>query len=165
MIVYTRCGFVTGDQMFDLTISAILCLGLQEQKVVAPRRSYNGAIGQLSDFAARGRITTQLVDITNTDECIAACEGASLVWLESPTNPALEVAEIPAIREAAHAAGAYVVVDNTFATPLRQKPLEMDVDIGVHSATKYISGHSEVLMGALTTRSEELFAVLKKIGR
>src|SRR3546814_5970904 len=143
-------------------VATILDLVGQGQKVVAPRHSYNGTIGQLSDLEARGRITTQLVDITNTDECIAACEGASLVWLESPTNPALEVADIPAIREAAHAAGAYVVVDNTFATPLRQKPLEMDVDIVVHSATKYISGHSDVLMGALITTDDELFAVLKK---
>ena len=65
-------------------------------------------------------------------------EDASLVWLESPTNPALEVADIPTIGAAAHEAGAYVVVDNTFATPLLQRPLEMDVDIVVHSATKYL---------------------------
>jgi cystathionine gamma-synthase len=83
------------------------------------------------------------------------------VWIESPTNPALEVADIPAIRAAAHEAGAYVVVDNTFATPLLQRPLEMDVDLVLHSATKYLAGHSDVLMGAVVTRDDELFGVLK----
>ena len=63
---------------------------------------------------------------------------------------------------AAHEAGAYVVVDNTFATPLLQQPLHLDVDIVVHSATKFIAGHSDVLLGALVTRDEELFDVLKK---
>lgn len=132
------------------------------QKVVAPRHAYNGSIGQLADLEARGRIVTELVDITDTPSVVAACKGSSLVWLESPTNPALEVADIAAIRDAAHAAGAYVVVDNTFATPLRQKPLDLDVDLVVHSATKYISGHSDVLMGAILTNDDELYDVVKK---
>ena len=86
---------------------------------------------------------------------------AALVWLESPTNPALEVADIPAIRAAAHEAGAYVVVDNTFATPLLQRPLDLGADLVVHSATKYLSGHSDVLLGAVVTRDDELYGVLK----
>jgi cystathionine gamma-synthase len=73
----------------------------------------------------------------------------------------MEVADIPAITKAAHEAGAYVAVDNTFATPLLQQPLEWDVDLVVHSATKYIGGHSDLLMGAIVTRDEELYAVLK----
>ncbi len=73
----------------------------------------------------------------------------------------MEVADIPAITKAAHEAGAYVVVDNTFATPLLQQPLDWDVDLVVHSATKYIGGHADLLMGAIVTRDEELFAVLK----
>ena len=92
---------------------------------------------------------------------IAACEDAALVWLESPTNPAMEVADIPAITAAAHAAGARVVVDNTFATPVVQQPLNDGVDVVLHSATKYLSGHSDLLMGALVTRDAELYAVLK----
>ena len=76
---------------------------------------------------------------------------AALVWLESPTNPALEVADIPPIVAAAHEAGAYVVVDNTFATPLLQQPLSLDADLVVHSATKFIAGHSDVLLGAVVT--------------
>lgn len=142
-------------------VATILDLVGQGQKVVAGRHSYNGTIMQLADLESRGRITTELVDLTDTAAVVAACEGASLVWLESPTNPALEIADIPTIRAAAHEAGAYVVVDNTFATPLGQQPLAMDVDLVVHSATKYIAGHSDALMGAIVTRDDELFGVLK----
>jgi len=132
------------------------------QKVVAPRHAYNGSIMQLADLESRGRITASLVDITDLDSVIAECANASLVWLESPTNPALEVADIPPIVEAAHAAGAYVAIDNTFATPLLQQPLSMDADIVVHSATKFLAGHSDVLLGALVTRDDDLYDVLKK---
>jgi cystathionine gamma-synthase len=131
-------------------------------KVVAPRHAYNGSIMQLADLEARGRLQVLLVDITDTDAMVKACEDAALVWLESPTNPALEIADIPPIVAAAHDAGAYVVVDNTFATPLLQQPLSLDADIVLHSATKFIAGHSDVLLGALATRDNELYDVLKK---
>ncbi|HTW17931.1 MAG TPA: PLP-dependent aspartate aminotransferase family protein [Nocardioides sp.] len=142
-------------------ISVVLDLVGQSGKVVAPAHSYNGTIVQLGDLEARGRITTALVDVTDTAACVAACEDAALVVLESPTNPALEIADIETIAAAAHEAGAYVVVDNTFATPLLQKPIELGADIVVHSATKYLSGHSDVLMGALVTADDELYGVLK----
>ena len=134
----------------------------QGQRVVAPRHSYNGTVLQLADLEARGRIVVDLVDITDTDAVVKACDGASLVFVESPTNPALEIADIPAIVAAAHEAGAYLVVDNTFATPLLQQPLALGADVVVHSATKYLAGHSDVLMGALVTQDDELFDVLKR---
>lgn len=143
-------------------VATVLDLVGHQQKVVAPRHAYNGSVLQLADLEARGRITAELVDITDTATVAEACADASLVWLESPTNPALEIAEIEPIVEAAHAAGAYVVVDNTFATPLIQQPLSMDVDIVVHSATKFIAGHSDVLLGVLATKDDELYDVLKK---
>lgn len=143
-------------------VSTILDLAGQGTKVVAPRHAYNGSIMQLADLEARGRLTAVLVDIEDTAAVVAACEGAALVWLESPTNPALEVADLPPIIEAAHAAGAYVVVDNTFATPLLQQPLGLGADIIVHSATKFIAGHSDVLLGAIATADDELYDVLKK---
>jgi cystathionine gamma-synthase len=143
-------------------VATILDLVGAGKKVVAPRHAYNGSIMQLADLEARGRLSAELVDIEDTAAVVAACDGASLVWLESPTNPALEVADLAPIVAAAHEAGAYVVVDNTFATPLLQQPLHLDVDIVVHSATKFIAGHSDVLLGALVTRDEELFDVLKK---
>ncbi len=143
-------------------VATILDLVGHEQKVVAPRHAYNGSILQMADLEARGRIQAALVDISDTEAVHHACEDASLVWIESPTNPALEVADIAAITKVAHDEGAYVVVDNTFATPLLQQPLGMGADIVLHSATKFISGHSDVLLGALVTRDDQLFDVLKK---
>ncbi len=142
-------------------VATLLDLVGQGSKVVAPRHAYNGSVLQMADLEARGRITAELVDITDTDAVVKACADAALVWVESPTNPALEVADIPAIVAAAHEAGAYVVVDNTFATPLLQQPLAQDADIVLHSATKFIAGHSDVLLGAVVTRDDELFRVLK----
>jgi len=131
--------------------------------VVTPRHAYNGSISQLADLESRGRLRSHLVDILDVDAVVKACQDAALVWLESPTNPALEIVDLPRIIAAAKDAGAHVAVDNTFATPLRQKPLELGADIVVHSATKYLAGHSDVQMGAVLTRSkqDELYGVLK----
>lgn len=142
-------------------VATVLDLVGQGATVVAPRHSYNGTLMQLADLESRGRVRSVLVDVTDTAAYVAACEDAALVWLESPTNPMLEVADIETIAAAARAAGAHVVVDNTFATPLLQKPLELGADIVVHSATKYLSGHSDILMGAIVVEDPELFAVLK----
>ncbi len=143
------------------TVSTVLDLVGNDSLVVAPQHAYNGTVMQLADLESRGRLRARLVDITDTDAVVAACADAALVWLESPTNPALEIADIPTIRAAAHDAGAYVVVDNTFATPLLQQPLDQGVDLVVHSATKFLSGHSDVLLGALVTRNDQLYDVLK----
>ncbi len=142
-------------------VATVLDLVGQGQTVVAPRHAYTGSVMQLGDLEARGRLSARLVDVTDTDTVVAACADAALVWLESPTNPALEVADIEVIARAAREAGAYVVVDNTFATPLLQRPLELGADVVVHSATKYIAGHSDLLMGAVITADDELYGVLK----
>jgi cystathionine gamma-synthase len=143
-------------------VATILDLVGPGAKVVAPRHAYLGSIMQITDLESRGRISAHLVDITDTEAVVRACDDAALVWLESPTNPALEVADIPPIVAAAHEAGAYVVVDNTFATPLLQQPLSLHADLVVHSATKFIAGHSDVLLGAVVTSDDQLFDVLKK---
>ena len=143
-------------------VATIVDLVGQDAVVVAPRHAYNGTVMQLADLEARGRLKVRLVDVTDTEAVVEACEDAALVWMESPTNPALEVVDLPRVIAAAHDAGAYVVVDNTFATPLLQQPLDLDADLVVHSATKFIAGHSDVVMGAVATRSEELYDVLKK---
>ena len=142
-------------------IATVLDLVGTGQKVVAARHTYHGTVMQIADLESRGRLRGHLVDITDTAAVVSACEDASLVIIESPTNPALEVADIPAIVAAAHEAGAYVCVDNTFATPLLRQPLALGADIVVHSATKYLSGHSDVVMGALVTADDDLYAVLK----
>ncbi|MEP6814330.1 MAG: PLP-dependent transferase [Marmoricola sp.] len=140
------------------TVFDLVAIG---EKVVVPRHAYQGSLMQLGDLESRGRVRAQLVDVANTGAVVAACEDASLVWVETPTNPALEVADLPTIIAAAHEAGAYVAVDNTFATPILQQPLALGADLVVHSATKYIAGHSDVLLGAILTADDELHAVLK----
>jgi cystathionine gamma-synthase len=142
-------------------VSTLLDLVGLGSKVVAPRHAYLGSIGQLADLEARGRVTAVLVDIADTDAVIAELDDAALLWIESPTNPALEVADLPRLIAAAHDAGAYVVVDNTFATPLLQQPLELGADLVLHSATKYLAGHSDAVIGAVVTRDDELHTVLK----
>ncbi|GAA1476094.1 PLP-dependent transferase [Nocardioides aestuarii] len=142
-------------------VSTVLDLVGQGAKVVAPRHAYQGSIMQLADLESRGRLVVSLVDVTDTAAVVAACDDAALVWLESPTNPALEIADIETITAAAHDAGAYVVVDNTFATPLLQTPLDLGADLVVHSATKFLAGHSDALLGAIVTRDDQLQQVLK----
>ncbi|WP_141012857.1 trans-sulfuration enzyme family protein [Nocardioides sambongensis] len=132
--------------------------------VIAPRHAYQGSLVALGDAEMRGRLRSTLVDISDTDAVIAAMtedEDTALLWIESPTNPALEVADIPRLAAAARELGVRVVVDNTFATPLLQKPLELGADIVLHSATKYIAGHSDVLLGALVTDDDEIYGALK----
>ena len=146
-------------------VSTVLDLVGQDALVVAPRHAYLGSIGQLGDLEARGRVKAMLVDIADTAAVIAALDatpdGAAILWIESPTNPALEVADIETLVRAGHEAGARVVVDNTFATPLAQRPLEHGADIVLHSVTKFLAGHSDVVMGALVVRDPQLYDVLK----
>lgn len=142
-------------------VSTVLDLVASDGVVVAPAHAYIGTINQLGDLESRGRVKTQLVDVTDTDAVVSAARDAALVWLESPTNPALEVADIEAIAVGVKQAGAHLVVDNTFATPILQRPLDLGADIVLHSATKYIAGHSDVQMGALVTGNDELYDVLK----
>jgi cystathionine gamma-synthase len=130
--------------------------------VVAPRHAYYGTIAQLVERDRRGQIQLRLVDIDDTAQVTAACEGAALLWIESPTNPALEVADIETIARAATQAGAAVAVDNTFATPLRQKPLALGADFVVHSASKLLSGHSDLILGAIVTDDDRAHAALEK---
>ena len=142
-------------------VTSLLDLVTIGEKVVAPRHGYNGVTMQLADLEARGRIMVHLVDIEDTAAEVAACADAAIVWLESPTNPALEIADLPTIIDAAHQAGATVVFDNTFATPILQQPLSLGADVVLHSATKFIAGHSDVVMGAIITQSDQLYDVLK----
>lgn len=128
--------------------------------LVMPRHSYQGSLLLAAEDAQNGRISVRTVDIANTAEVIEALDGAAMLWLESPTNPMLEVADIQAVSAAAHAAGAIVVADNTFSTPLVTRPLDLGADVVVHSVTKYLSGHSDVVLGAAVTSDPGLRARL-----
>lgn len=125
--------------------------------VVAPRHSYSGTGAWLRRAAEKGAIELRVVDIADTDTTIAALDGASLLWAESPTNPMLEVADLPTLFSAARAAGAVSVCDNTFSTPLLSRPLELGADVVVHSVTKYLAGHADVLLGATVTADAGLY--------
>ena len=138
-------------------VNTVLDLVAHGETVVAPRHCYLGTLAQLADMEQRGRVAVRLVDVTDTEGVVQACEDAALLWLESPTNPAMEVADIEAIAHGAHAAGVTVVVDNTFATPLLQRPLDLGADVVVHSVTKFLAGHSDVVLGALVTRQDSAF--------
>jgi cystathionine gamma-synthase len=132
-------------------VTAALSLLPHGGTVVAPDVAYNGVVSTLGEREAAGAAVVRRVDVTATDAVLAALEGADLLWLESPTNPLLEVADLPVLLAAAREWGVLSVVDNTFATPLVQRPLELGADVVVHSVTKYLSGHSDVLLGVVVT--------------
>ena len=118
---------------------------------------YGGTFRLFDKVLKRFGLTFTAVDATNLDALEAAVtERTRMVWLETPTNPLLRVVDIDAASEIAHSHGAIVCVDNTFATPYLQQPLHLGADVVVHSATKYIGGHSDVVGGALMTSSAEL---------
>jgi cystathionine gamma-synthase len=143
--------------------------------VVSPGDAYTGTRLFLQDAAARGRLSVRTTDVADTAATLEICEsvaagpvrtpaagafGAGLLWLESPTNPLLAVADLTALIDGAHELGLAVAVDNTFATPLLQRPLDRGADVVVHSVTKLLSGHSDLLMGVAVTGSPDLAETL-----
>ena len=119
-----------------------------------PTTCYLGVAEAVDARARRYGWTVRRIDVADTDAVLAAADGADLVWLESPTNPMMEVADLPRIgRELG--GRVRLAVDNTFATPLLQQPLDAGADLVVHSMTKMLSGHSDVLLGAVVAPSED----------
>lgn len=137
-------------------IAAALSLVPEGGVLVMPRHSYNGSLALGSELQAAGRLIIRPVDIADTAEAVAALDGADVLWMESPTNPMLEVADLPKLLAEAKQRGILSIVDNTFATPLLQQPLKHGADLVVHSVTKYLSGHSDVIMGALVANDAQL---------
>jgi cystathionine gamma-synthase len=121
---------------------------------------YQGVAGLAAGGQANGRWTVQRIAVTDTAAWIRACADADLIWLESPSNPLLDVADVRAICAAAKKPGALVAVDNTFATPLNQRPLELGADASMQSVTKFIGGHSDLLGGVVTVKRPRLRAAL-----
>lgn len=154
-------GLVLGSGM--AAIAAALSLVPAGARVVLPRHAYQLTHALLADLAPRTGVRPVPVDVADTDAVLRAVRGdddgaepAAMLWVETPTNPMLEVADLPALVAGAHAAGALVVVDNTFATPLGLRPLAHGADVVVHSATKYLAGHSDVVLGAVVTDDPDL---------
>lgn len=126
-------------------------------EIAVPSDPYHGVAGLIDEGEAQGRWTVRRLDQADTAAWIAAAAECDLVWLESPENPLITVADLPAICGAPKGERTIVAVDSTFATPLNQKPLDYGADVVMHSATKFIGGHSDLLSGVLLTRRDDLY--------
>src|SRR5829696_936832 len=123
--------------------------------VAIPDDCYQAVAGLAAAGAERGRWSVQRVAVDHTAGWVRACGVADLVWLESPSNPLLTVADLEAICAAPRKPGAIIAVDNTFATPLNQRPLDFGATVSLQSATKFIGGHSDLLAGVATTKDDD----------
>ena len=141
---------------------AITHLFPRQPTIVAPEVAYMHIRANLAALEEAGHAQIRLVDIADTQATIAACEGASVLWLESPTNPLLGVADLPRLCAHARDHGILCVVDNTVATPLLQRPLALGADVVMHSATKALGGHSDLLLGAAVTSDAALLKGLRE---
>ena len=146
-------------------ISAIFSLLPEGAVIVAANNGYQGTTTLLKKLHESEKLKVRFVNLANTDECLAAIPGAQMLYLESPINPLLEVVDLPKIIAAGKAAGCGVAVDNTLATPLLQNPLALGADITIHSVTKYLSGHSDLILGSLSTNDQALYARLEQSRR
>src|ERR1700680_1532732 len=172
---YTRSGNPTRDQLSgalaDLEGGAgavVTCTGLSAitlilatlpggARVVAPHDCYGGTYRLLAALHSQGKLVVDFVDQGDPAALRAALDKRPrLVWIETPSNPLLRVVDIRAITEAAHAVDAFAVVDNTFLSPIWQQPLALGADMVMHSTTKYLNGHSDVVGGAVITATQEL---------
>ncbi|MGO9949191.1 MAG: cystathionine gamma-synthase [Steroidobacteraceae bacterium] len=172
---YTRSGNPTRDQLAgalaDLEGGAgavVTCTGMaaitlvlatlpNAARIIAPHDCYGGTYRLLAALHAKGALLVDFIDQSNPRELQSSlAAGAKLVWIETPSNPLLRVVDIRAISEAAHAVGALAVVDNTFLSPVWQQPLSLGADLALHSTTKYLNGHSDVVGGAVIAASAEL---------
>lgn len=147
-------AFSSGMAATDCTLRAVLRPG---DHVVIPDDAYGGTFRLIDKVFTQWGIKHTPVALSDVDAVRAAITpDTKLIWVETPTNPLLSIADISAIAEIAAVGGQKVLVDNTFASPALQQPLNLGADIVLHSTTKYIGGHSDVVGGALVTNDEEL---------
>lgn len=145
-------AFATGMAAISNTLFAFLT---KDKRVVSVKDTYGGTSKIFLDFLPLNGIDVKLCETENHQELEAEiAKGCDLVYLETPTNPTLKVIDLQRIARAAKAVGAVVVVDNTFATPINQNPLELGADLVVHSATKYLCGHSDAMGGLLAGKKD-----------
>jgi cystathionine gamma-synthase len=149
-------GVATSYASGMAAVAAVLDIVPDGGTVVTSPDAYYGTLSMLQVLESRGRLTVRQVDLTDNDAATVALSGADLLWAESPTNPLLRLLDLPALLAAAQAKNVVSVVDNTFNTPIVARPLEMGADVVVHSATKYLAGHSDLLMGVAVARDAAL---------
>jgi cysteine-S-conjugate beta-lyase len=143
-------------------IDSVLKLLNKDEHVVAVDDIYGGTFRLLNDVYSRYGITVTYADTTNLLNVKQAIKSnTKMIWLETPTNPKLKISDIRALADIAHECKCLLVVDNTFASPIIQKPLLLGADIVVHSATKYLGGHSDIIAGLVITNSAELSEKIK----
>jgi cystathionine gamma-synthase len=149
-------AFSSGMAATDCALRAVLRPG---DHIVIPDDAYGGTFRLIDKVFRQWGVEHTAVHLADLDAVRAAItERTRMIWVETPTTPLLSIADIAAIAEIGHGAGLKVLVDNTFASPALQQPLTLGADIVLHSTTKYIGGHSDVVGGALVTNSEELDA-------
>ena len=147
----------TGMGIISSTLFALLAPG---DRVVSVKDTYGGTNRLFTEFLPRIQVDVHLCDTTDQEAIEAAIsKGCRLLYLESPTNPTVKVVDIARLAAVGKRAGAVVVVDNTFATPINQNPLELGADLVLHSATKYLGGHADALGGVLCGETKWVRAV------
>jgi cystathionine gamma-synthase len=147
-------AFASGMAASDVLLRATLRPG---DHVVIPDDAYGGTFRLVDKVLRHWGIEHTPAHLSDVDAVRAACRpNTRIVWVETPTNPLLNIADIAALAGVAHEAGARLVVDNTFASPYLQQPMELGADVVLHSTTKYIGGHSDVIGGALVMAEQEL---------
>jgi len=152
-------SFASGLAGEDTLLRAILAPG---GRVVMGNDVYGGTHRLVNRVFVPWGIELETVELTDLDAVRAAVTpGTAVLWVETPSNPLMKISDIAALAEIGHAAGAIVVVDNTFASPYLQNPLALGADVVTHSTTKYLGGHSDVLGGAVVTSNEE---IAEKVG-
>ncbi|MTB70627.1 cystathionine gamma-synthase [Arsenicicoccus cauae] len=175
---YTRSGNPTRDQLGDalatleggaggvitatgmgaitVVVSALLSPG---QRIVIPHDCYGGSWRLFDTMSRKGAfelVTVDYTDAAQVEAALGADQAPTVVWIETPSNPLLRITDVRAVARRAHEVGAVVVADNTFLSPLLCRPLELGCDVVVHSTTKYVNGHSDVVGGAVIGGTEEL---------
>ncbi|KJF16439.1 trans-sulfuration enzyme family protein [Acidithrix ferrooxidans] len=151
-------AFASGLAACSGVIDSLSFLFHRPISVLALLGSYTGTINQFEARFRSGQILYKGVDASSTKsfcDAIEASSGVDIVWMETPTNPLMSIYDIEAIASSTHLVGGRLCVDNTFATPISTNPLELGADVVVHSATKYLSGHSDVLGGVVVTKDRE----------
>jgi len=146
-------------------ISSVFSLLPPGAIIVAAENGYQGTTTMLKKMQEAKKLEVRFVNLPNTDEVLKALPGAQMLYLESPTNPAIEVVDLPVVIAAGKKAGSIVVVDSTLATPMVQNPLALGADIALHSVTKYLSGHSDILLGCVVTNDESIFERVEQARR
>jgi len=145
-------------------IDAVVKLLQSGDEILAVDDLYGGAFRLFTQIYQKFGITVNYVDSTNTENVFnAVTSKTKLIWIETPTNPTLKISDIAAIAKIARASGCWLCVDNTFASPALQKPLSLGADIVLHSATKYLGGHSDLIAGLVVTKDKELGERIKFI--